>query len=202
MTRRKTKQAPVVITVRDESIDHIYNVTSNEGQTEVAALIKRLVQRRAELDQQLITMADVLRELEVPEEDECECSDLLGDYLNDLTETRRRYRCNPFTRGTFRTFQERLPNSYGGSFLEREVIGRHMMTDLCAPDLGHLAAMVDRLAQSFSKPEYDFDHTEADHALRAVADEIREHAKVYEIGEEADEHDRVPSTEICQSQAA
>ena len=64
MTKRKNQQPPMVITVRAESgIDYEYHVTTIEGQAEVAALVERLRQRRAETDQQLISVDNIIREL-------------------------------------------------------------------------------------------------------------------------------------------
>lgn len=161
----------LVISHYDAEGDRIdYQVTREEGQAEVAALLERLEKRRRETDEQLMSMDDALRELEVPEADRCACGKeisafvnklekRMGDYV-DYTQTR-------FARRYFIELCETIPGNYSNSYLERRVIIGELEANY--HDFAGLERIVDRLADVVSGSREKFDHFEVTLLLRKFA---------------------------------
>lgn len=182
MTKRKKQDAPVVISVRGPNGRMTHTpVISREGQQLVGGVLNRLSFLRANGDEDLLSMDEVLRYLDVPEDDQGDCVDFIADFLNEGDGAWVDYRNEPIPRDIYRELRDSLP-VYEGSWLQRMVISRSLIDDLGASDLNllNLASIANRFADSLGASEDEICKEEAAEIVRDIANEIRRHTATVE----------------------
>lgn len=162
---RATKRF-VISRYSDEGDREDFHVVRPEGQTEVAALLERLQEQRRQIDEQLMTMDQALDELEVPEADRAVCAEAISDWFNKGTNHDTDYTETPFPRKLFVALCQKLPERYGGSWLQRETISIGLEN---ANDLANIERIVDDLADAVSRSSDRLDHFEVTSLLRKIA---------------------------------
>ena len=191
----KTQQGPATLNVRGMAgIRRRYPIVSRDAQSAVKALLDRLAFLRQNGDEDLLTMDEVLHQLQVPEDRRGECAEVVADYLQGCDPTSANYQKQPIPRDLFRELESTVYGSYDGSWLERELMRRHTFFGE-GHGLRYLEHMAKRLGDSCTKARDRICPQEAGHLLLKLAEGIAEAAAFYEPDEKPEESEPEPEPE-------